>query len=95
MKMTDKLNEHLLKRIEIINKLKSDNPEYYYNIDYKLILTSDNMKNKRKNQLEKIKNKIKEIEFKIGKINNEKKEETLLNIILELKKTLKYMTKNF
>ena len=95
MKMTDKLNEHLLKRIEIINKLKSDNPEYYYNIDYKLILTSDNMKNKRKNQLEKIKNKIKEIEFKIGKINNEKKEETLLNIILELKKNIQLYDKTF
>ena len=95
MKMTDKLNEHLLKRIEIINKLKSDNPEYYYNIDYKLILTSDNMKNKRKNQLEKIKNKIKEIEFKIGKINNEKKEETLLNIILELKKNIQLYDKKF
>ena len=37
MKMTDKLNEHLLKRIEITNQLKSDNPEYYSNIDYKLI----------------------------------------------------------
>ena len=37
MKMTDKLNDHLLKKIEIINKLKSDNPEYYSNIDYKLI----------------------------------------------------------
>ena len=37
MKMIDKLNEHLLKSIEIINKLKSDNPEYYSNIDYKLI----------------------------------------------------------
>ena len=32
MKMTDKLNEHLLKRIEIINKLKSDNPEYFSNM---------------------------------------------------------------
>ena len=38
MKMTDKLNEHLLKRVEIINKLKSDNPDFYSNIDYKLVL---------------------------------------------------------
>ena len=33
-KMTDKLNEHLLKRVEIINKLKSDNPQNYSNIDF-------------------------------------------------------------
>ena len=33
MKMTDKLNEHLLKRIEIINKLKSNEisiKNFYY-----------------------------------------------------------------
>ena len=34
MKMIDKLNEHLLKSIEIINKLKSDNPQNYSNIDF-------------------------------------------------------------
>ena len=32
IKMTDKLNEHLLKRIEITNQLKSDNPEYFSNM---------------------------------------------------------------
>jgi hypothetical protein len=30
--MIDKLNEHLLKRIEITNQLKSDNPEYFSNM---------------------------------------------------------------
>ena len=34
MKMIDKLNVHLLKSIEIINKLKSDNPQNYSNIDF-------------------------------------------------------------
>ena len=94
-KMTDKLNEHLLKRVEIINKIKSDNPDFYSNIDYKLVLSTDNMKYKRNNQLEKIKKKIKEIELKIGKIYNEKKEETLLNIILELKKNIQLGDKKF
>ena len=95
MKMTEKLNEHLLNRIEIISKLKSDYPELYSNIDYKLILTNDNIKNKRKIQIEKIKNKIKEIELKIGKIENKNKEETLTKLVLEIKRNLSLFDKNF
>ena len=95
MKMTEKLNEHLLNRIEIISKLKSDYPELYSNIDYKLILTNDNIKNKRKIQIENIKNKIKEIELKIGKIENKNKEETLTKLVLEIKRNLSLFDKNF
>ncbi len=95
MKMTEKLNEHLLNRIEIISKLKSDYPELYSNIDYKLILTNDNIKNKRKIQIENIKNKIKEIESKIGKIENKNKEETLTKLVLEIKRNLSLFDKNF
>ena len=95
MKMTEKLNEHLLNRIEIISKLKSDYPELYSNIDYKLILTNDNIKNKRKIQIEKIKNKIKEIELKIGKIENKNKEETLTKLVLEIKRNLSLFDNNF
>ena len=95
LKMTEKLNEHLLNRIEIISKLKSDYPELYSNIDYKLILTNDNIKNKRKIQIEKIKNKIKEIELKIGKIENKNKEETLTKLVLEIKRNLSLFDNNF
>ena len=95
MKMTEKLNEHLLNRIEIISKLKSDYPELYSNIDYKLILTNDNIKNKRKIQIENIKNKIKEIELKIGKIENKNKEETLTKLVLEIKRNLSLFDNNF
>ena len=95
LKMTEKLNEHLLNRIEIISKLKSDYPELYSNIDYKLILTNDNIKNKRKIQIENIKNKIKEIELKIGKIENKNKEETLTKLVLEIKRNLSLFDNNF
>ena len=46
-KMIENLNMHLINRANIINKLKSQNPEEYNDLDYELYLTPETKKIKR------------------------------------------------
>ena len=50
---------HLINRANIINKLKSQNPEEYNDLDYELYLTPETKKIKRISKILEIKEKIK------------------------------------
>ncbi len=67
MKIHERLNEHLLNKVRIINQLKADNPEKYNNVEYELYLTPDTLKLKLFTKMIEIKNAIQSIESKIGK----------------------------
>jgi hypothetical protein len=62
----EKLNEHLLNKVKIINKLKSDSVEKYDNVEYELYLTPDTMKVKLFTKMMEIKKSIQHLENKIG-----------------------------
>ena len=59
-KMSENLNLHLINRANIINKLKSQNPEEYNDLDYELYLTPETKKIKRISKILEIKEKIKQ-----------------------------------
>ena len=68
------LEEQLEKRLNIIKKLKEENPINYNNIEYELFLSLDNEKMKQLKELDELVLKINEIEKKVGKWNfNNKK----------------------
>ena len=52
-KMIENLNMHLINRANIINKLKSQNPEEYNDLDYELYLTPETKKIKRISKYQK------------------------------------------
>jgi len=62
----EKLNEHLMNKIDIINRLKSDGIQSYDNVEYELYLTPDTMKVKLFTKLINIKRDIQNMEIKIG-----------------------------
>lgn len=62
----EKLNEHLLNKINIINRLKTENVSSYNNVEYELYLTPDTTKVKLYTKLVEIKKVINQIETKIG-----------------------------
>ncbi len=62
----EKLNEHLLNKVKIINKLKNDKVEKYDNVEYELYLTLDKMKVKLFTKMMEIKKSIQHLEEKIG-----------------------------
>ena len=62
----EKLNEHLLHKVKIINKLKSENIQSFDNVEYELYLTPDTMKLKLFTRMIEIKKAIQNMEQKIG-----------------------------
>jgi hypothetical protein len=62
----DKLNEHLLNKFEVINRLKADGVKAYNNIEYELYLTPDTTKVKLFTKLQDLKKNINIIESRIG-----------------------------
>lgn len=102
-KIYNKLDEQLNQRLKIINKLKSENPINYKNIEYELYLTPDNEKMEQFKELDEIILRINEIEEKIGKWNFDNKKNTIAatldalksNTILMDKMSKKKMQKKF
>jgi hypothetical protein len=66
MRIYEKLNEHLLNKVKIINKLKSDSVMKYDNVEYELYLTPDTLKVKLFTKMMEIKKAIQNLENKIG-----------------------------
>jgi hypothetical protein len=61
-----RLNQHLLNKINIINELKANNIHSYDNVEYELYLTPDTMKVKLFTKLIDIKRVIQNMENRIG-----------------------------
>ncbi len=65
-KVYDKLNEHFLNKLRIINKLKADNIKSFENVEYELYLTPDTSRVKLYTKLTELKKMITNIEQRIG-----------------------------
>ena len=94
-KMCDSLTEHFINRINIITKLKSDNPEEYGNIDYELYITPDTKKIKKLIQINELKQKLKNISKKIGTWDFNEKNKSLTQTIDELKQSMRLFDPEF
>lgn len=94
-KIYEKLNEHLLNRIQLINKLKGDNPALYKNIQYELFLTPDTAKVKQLTKMLEIKRAITAIENKIGDWNLEERKKTIAETVENINSHLRMFDKNF
>jgi hypothetical protein len=75
----DKLNEHVLNKLRVINRLKVEHINDYENVEYELYLTPDTTKVKLFTKLIEIKKFLSNIELRIGdwdlvnKFNSENK----------------------
>jgi hypothetical protein len=85
MKMIENLNMHLINRANIINQLKSENPEEYNNLDYELYITPESKKIKKITKILEIKNKLNKIKERLGNIEVQNDKENLLSIVKDLK----------
>lgn len=94
-KIYEKLNEHLLNRIQLINKLKGDNPALYKNIQYELFLTPDTAKVKQLTKMLELKRAISAIENKIGDWNLEERKKTIAETVENINSHLRMFDKNF
>jgi hypothetical protein len=65
-KIHDKLNEHLVNKIKVINRLKAEDIKSYENVEFELYLTPDTTKVKLFTKLQDLKMRISSIESKIG-----------------------------
>ena len=89
MKMIENLNMHLINRANIINQLKSENPEEYNNLDYELYITPESKKIKKITKILEIKNKLDKVKEKLGNIEVQNDKENLLSIVKDLKEKIK------
>ena len=94
MKMIENLNTHLINRANIINKLKSEHPDDYNNIDYDLFITPETKKIKKMNKILEIKQKLNKIKEKIGNFESENNR-NLLSTINDLKDRIKICDSDF
>ena len=95
MRMIENLNMHLINRANIINKLKSQNPEEYNDLDYELYLTPETKKIKRISKILEIKEKINKVKEKIGNIELDNNKENLFSIIKDLKEKIRIYDSDF
>ena len=89
MKMIENLNMHLINRANIINQLKTENPEEYNNLDYELYITPESKKIKKITKILEIKNKLDKVKEKLGNIEVQNDKENLLSIVKDLKEKIK------
>ena len=66
MRVYEKLNEHLLNKVKIINRLKSETVEKFDNVEYELYLTPDTTKVRLFTKMMEIKKTVQNFEAKIG-----------------------------
>lgn len=90
-----KLNEHLLKRLSIINKLKAQNPSEYANIEYELYITPDIEKVKQYSKISEIKQSLNNIEKRIGEWNYGLNKKTLTTVVKDIKNNLRLFDFDF
>jgi len=64
--MYEKLNEHIINKIMIINKLKCDKPELFHNINLELYLSKDTTRVKLNTKFFELKEKLNKIKSSIG-----------------------------
>ena len=95
MKMIENLNMHLINRANIINQLKSENPEEYNNLDYELYITPESKKIKKITKILEIKNKLNKIKERLGNIEVQNDKENLLSIVKDLKEKIKIQDIDF
>ena len=84
-KMNENLNIHLINRANIINKLKSENPGEFNNLDYELFVTPETKKIKKLSKILEIKKKLENIKNLIGEWDMEQNKKNLIDTINELK----------
>jgi len=89
MKMIENLNMHLINRANIINQLKTENPDEYNNLDYELYITPESKKIKKITKILEIKNKLDKVKEKLGNIEVQNDKENLLSIVKDLKEKIK------
>lgn len=94
-KLYEKLSEKLLDRINIINKLKADNPNDFNNIEYELFVSPDTEKIKNFNKISELKKTISSIEEKIGDWNYEKKKKSISSVLENIKNNLRLYDPEF
>ena len=95
MKMIENLNMHLINKANIINQLKSENPEEYNNLDYELYITPESKKIKKITKILEIKNKLNKIKERLGNIEVQNDKENLLSIVKDLKEKIKIQDIDF
>ena len=95
MKMIENLNMHLINRANIINQLKTENPEEYNNLDYELYITPESKKIKKVTKILEIKNKLNKIKERLGNIEVQNDKENLLSIVKDLKEKIKIQDIDF
>jgi len=84
-KMNENLNIHLINRANIINRLKSENPDDFNNLDYQLFVTPETKKIKKLSKIIEIKKKLENIKNLIGEWDMEQNKKNLVDTINELK----------
>ena len=95
MKMVENLNAHLINRANIINKLRTQNPDEYNNIEYELYITPETQKIKKISKIMEIKAKLEKIKSKLGNIQLENDKENLISIVKDLKNKIKIYDTDF
>ena len=83
--MNENLNIHLINRANIINRLKSENPDDFNNLDYQLFVTPETKKIKKLSKIIEIKKKLENIKNLIGEWDMEQNKKNLVDTINELK----------
>ena len=87
-KMNENLNIHLINRANIINKLKSENPGEFNNLDYELFVTPETKKIKKLSKIIEIKKKLENIKNLIGEWDMEQNKKNLNDTIDDLKRDI-------
>ncbi len=87
-KIYNNLEEQLEKRVNIIKKIKEENPINYNNFEYELFLSLDNEKMNQLKELDELVLKINEIEKKIGKWNFNNKKNTITSVLDTIKSNM-------
>lgn len=93
----NKLNDHLITRIQLINKLKTENPNMFDNnsIEYELYLAPDTVKVKQYMKIIELKQKLDKIEKKIGDWNSDANKRTISTAVSTVKNLLRFSDTEF
>ena len=94
-KMNENLNIHLINRANIINKLKSENPDEFNNLDYQFFVTPETKKIKKLSKIIDIKKKLENIKNLIGEWDMEQNKKNLTDTINDLKRDVNLSNINF
>jgi hypothetical protein len=93
----NKLNDHLITRIQLINKLKTENPNMFDNnsIEYELYLAPDTVKVKQYMKIIELKQTLDKIEKKIGDWNSDANKRTISTAVSTVKNLLRFSDTEF